>query len=138
MHGRVYGKLLRYTKTIIFLVKCLKVVAKCCLNGILFHGTFYCCLKYSKPIIKIIAQKVWLNLVLDVDFMTLKKIKLDFLFIFIEFITNLKATLQNLVEKHQFYVILSYFKQLLDNYMFKTPTCTLLAPSSRICIFFPT
>ena len=49
---------------------------------------------------------------------------------------NLKAILQNLVEKHQFYVILLYFKQLLDNYMFKTPTSTLLAPFSKISIFF--
>ena len=49
---------------------------------------------------------------------------------------NLKAILHNLVEKHQFYVILLYFKQLLDNYMFKTPTSTLLAPFSKISIFF--
>ena len=31
-HGQVYGKVLQYTKTIIFLVKSLEVVAKCCLG----------------------------------------------------------------------------------------------------------
>ena len=30
------GKILRYTKTIIFLVKCLKVIAMCCLNWFFF------------------------------------------------------------------------------------------------------
>ena len=35
-HGQVYKKMLRYTKTIICLVKHLKVVAKCCLNWTLF------------------------------------------------------------------------------------------------------
>ena len=40
-------KMLWYTKTIIFLVKRLKVVAKCCLNWIFFHGALYCCVRYS-------------------------------------------------------------------------------------------
>jgi hypothetical protein len=32
---------------IIVLVKRLKVVAKCCLNWIFFHGALYCCVRYS-------------------------------------------------------------------------------------------
>ena len=30
-----------------FLVKCLKVIAKSCLNWIIFHGSLYCCVRYS-------------------------------------------------------------------------------------------
>jgi hypothetical protein len=46
-HGQVYGKVLQYTKTIMFLVKRLKVVAKCYLNWIFFHATLSFCVKYS-------------------------------------------------------------------------------------------
>ena len=38
-------QILRYIKTIKFLFKHLKVVPKCCLK--FFHGTFYCCVRYS-------------------------------------------------------------------------------------------
>ena len=40
-------KVLRYTKTIIFLVKGLKVVVKRCLNWISFHDYIRCCVEYS-------------------------------------------------------------------------------------------
>ena len=40
-------KVLCYTKTIIFLVKGLKVVAKSYLNWIFFYDDLYCCVKYS-------------------------------------------------------------------------------------------
>ena len=39
-------KVVRYNKTIIFLVKGHKVVRKRCLNGISFHGDFCCCVEY--------------------------------------------------------------------------------------------
>ena len=38
--------------------------------------------------------------------------------------------------KHQFYLILSYLKPVLNKYVFNIPTCTLLAPSSKICRIF--
>jgi hypothetical protein len=60
----------------------------------------------------------WLNLVLDVDFITLTILKLEFSFIFIEFIVYLRASSQNFVENHHFNVILLYFKQILDNHLF--------------------
>ena len=36
-----------YTKTIMVLVKLLKVATNCCLNWDFFYGTLYCCVKYS-------------------------------------------------------------------------------------------
>ena len=69
----------------------------------------------------------WLSLVLDVDFMTLTILKLEF-FIFLEFIIYLRASPQNFVKNHQFNVILSYFKQILDSHLFNITylhaTCT--------------
>jgi hypothetical protein len=44
--------------------------------------------------LKVILKREWLNLVLDVHFMTLNILKLDFVFIFFEFIINLRAPLQ--------------------------------------------
>ena len=67
-------------------------------------------------------------MVLDVDFITLTILKLEFSFIFLEFIIYLRASSQNFVENHQFNVILSYFKQILDNHLFNITylhtTCT--------------
>ena len=41
-------EMFRYAKTIIFFIKRLKVVIKCCLNwNFVFHGDLYCCVKYS-------------------------------------------------------------------------------------------
>ena len=59
----------------------------------------------------------WLSLVLGVDFMTLTILKLEF-FIFLEIIIYSKASSQNFLENHQSNVILSYFKQNLNNNLF--------------------
>ena len=40
-------KVLQYTKTITFLAKGLKVVAKCYLNWNSFHDDLCCCVEYS-------------------------------------------------------------------------------------------
>ena len=40
-------KMLRYTKTITFLVKGLKAIAKRCLNWICIHDDLCCCVEYS-------------------------------------------------------------------------------------------
>ena len=46
-HGQVHKKKLRYIKTLIFFwIKCLKVVAKCCLNLISFYLPLYCCARH--------------------------------------------------------------------------------------------
>ena len=70
------------------------------------------------------------------DFMTLNIMKLDIFFIFLAFIINMRRSLQKFLWTNQFDVILSCFKQTLNNHMFNIFTCTLLAPSSKICRFF--
>ena len=45
-------KVLRYIKTIIFLVKRLKVIAKCCLYWIFFHLIRYSNIEYQDKIFK--------------------------------------------------------------------------------------
>ena len=40
------GKVLLYTKIIIFWSKRLKIIVKCSLNWIFFHGVFYGCARY--------------------------------------------------------------------------------------------
>ena len=116
--------MLWYTKTIIFLVKGLKVVAKRCLNWIFFHDDLYCCVKYSnveyqveifKLIIKSDAQKQMVEFSFGRRFHDLNYFEVGIFFIFLEFIIYLRASSQNFVENHQFNVILSYFKQNLDN-----------------------
>ena len=71
----------------------------------------------------------WLSLVLDVYFMTLIILNLEFSFIFLEFIIFLRASSQNFVENHHIDIILSYFKQILDNHLFNITylhtTCTI-------------
>ena len=64
----------------------------------------------------------WLSLVLDIDFMTLTILNLEFSFIFLEFIISLRASSQNFVENHQFNIIILYFKQILDNHLFNMIT----------------
>ena len=54
----------------------------------------------------------WLSLILNVDFMTLTILKLEFFSIFLEFIMYLRASSQNFVENNNFYIILSYLKQI--------------------------
>ena len=70
----------------------------------------------------------WLSLGLEIDFMTLPILKLEFSFILCEFIIYLRASSHNFVENHRFDVILSYFKQILDNNLFNSDylhtTCT--------------
>ena len=56
-HSQVYGKVLWYTKTIIVLVKRLKVVAKCCLNWIFFVAPFVVVLGTQTRNIKMIVLK---------------------------------------------------------------------------------
>ena len=58
----------------------------------------------------------WLNMDLDVNFMTLNNLKYYF-FMFHEFIINLRASLQEFV-KNQFNVVLSYSKQNLGSCLF--------------------
>ena len=78
--------------------------------------------------LKVLLKSKWLSLVLDVDFMTLTNLELEFSFIFLEFIIYLRATSQNFVENHQFNIILMYFKQILDSHLFNITylhtTCT--------------
>jgi hypothetical protein len=50
-------------------------------------------------------------MVLDIDFMTLTILKLEFSFIFLEFGIYLRASSQNLAENHYVNIILSYFKK---------------------------
>ena len=64
-------------------------------------------------------KSTWLNLVLNMDLMTLHVLKLEFfLFLFLEFIVYLRSPSQNFVENLHFDVILSYFRQILVNYLF--------------------
>lgn len=77
-------KVLPNTKTIIVLINSLKVVVKCCLIWICFHDGLYCCVQYLNVIkilkltMKTILKNKWLNLVLDVNFMTFNALKLNF------------------------------------------------------------
>jgi hypothetical protein len=41
------AKILWCSTTKIVLVKLVKVLTKCCLNWVLFHGALYCCVRYS-------------------------------------------------------------------------------------------
>ena len=121
--------MLRYTKTIIFLVNGLKVVAKCCLNWISSHDGLFCRVEYSNienqvEIFKTYHEKVmikskWLSLVLDVDFLTLIILKLEFSFIFLEFVIYLRASSQNLWKPlifSNFFVLQTNFRQTLVQY----------------------
>ena len=83
--------MLWYTKTIVFWVKSLNIVAECCLNWIFFNGALYCCVRYkyqisnmkmrsSKIIIKNIAQKVMAKSSLGHRFHDLRYFEVGFLF----------------------------------------------------------
>ena len=77
-------------------------------------------------IIKSDPQKVMGNFGFGCRFHDLKIFEVDFLFIIIlEFIINLRTTLQSFVEKHYFYFFLSYLKKILDNYVFNKPVSTI-------------
>ena len=73
-------------------------------------------MRSSKFIIKSIAQKAMAKFGFRCRFHDLKYFEVGFFFIFVEFITNLRAPLQILNRKNKCDVILSYFKQGLDNY----------------------
>ena len=132
----IHEKVLRYTKTNNFLVKHLKVVAKCCLNWVfVFLGALNCCLRYSNieywdEIFKIISSKEMTKSGFGHRFHDLKYFKVGFIFILLEFLISLRATLQKFVGKHQFDVLLSCLEPILNNYVFNTCTWTLLALSS--------
>ena len=64
-------KVLRYAKIVNFLAKGLKAIAKCCL--------------------KVMLKSKGFSLVLDIDFVTLIILKLEFSFIFLEFIIYLSS-----------------------------------------------
>jgi hypothetical protein len=70
-------------------------------------------------------------------FYELEYVEARIFFIFLEFIINLRAPLQNILEKHLFNVILTCFKKLLDYHLFDNIfNCTSFAPSSKICRLF--
>ena len=99
-------------------------------------------MQFSKLMIKSIPQKVMVNFGFRRRFHDLKFYEVGFFFFFfffffiiLEFVINLRASLQSFVGKHQFNVILSCFKQLLENYVVNISTCTLLALSSTYVNF---
>ena len=128
-------KALRYTKTIIF-VRSLKVVAKRCLNWISFHDDLCCCVEYSNVetqveifnilIVKRDAQKQMVESHFGCRFHDLNYFEVG-IFFHIPWIL-LEGIITKLCENHQFHVILSYFKQILDNHLFNITylhtTCT--------------
>ena len=69
-------------------------------------------------------------------FHDLKYFEVGFFSIFLEFIINLRENSQRFFERNQFNIILSWLKQILDDYVFNLFTCTLLALSSKICRLF--
>ena len=77
--------------------------------------------------LKVMFKSKWVSLQLDMNFMILTILKLEFSFIFLGFITYLRASSQNFVENHQFNV---YFKQNLGNHMsnitYLHTTCTVI------------
>ena len=60
--------------------------------------------------------------------MTLNILELEFFLIILKSVIHFKASSQNFVENHQFNIISSYFKQILDNHLFNITylhtTCT--------------
>ena len=78
-----------YTKTMIVLVKHLKIIAKCCLKCMFFLGALYCCVRYSsikyqdeilQLIIKSIIQKVIAKSSFKRRFHDLKYFEVGYLF----------------------------------------------------------
>ena len=66
----------------------------------------------SKLIIKSIAQKVMAKFGFGRKFHDLKYLEFGIFFLILEFIINLRETIQIFVKKNQFDVILSCFKQI--------------------------
>ena len=65
----------------------------------------------SKHIIKITAQKVMAKFIFGHRFHDLNYFEVVVFLVFFEFITNLREHYQKHVNKHQFNVVLSCFKQ---------------------------
>ena len=89
-------------------------------------------MRSSNAIIKNIAQKVIDKAIFGHTFHDLKYLEVGF-FILVAFIVHLRAIVffKNCT-KNQFNVILSYLKQVLDNYVLNVPTCILFVLSSKI------
>ena len=75
-------------------------------------------------------------MVLDIDFMTSNILKLEFFFHIPWIHYKVEGIVPYICRKKSNLCILSYFKQILDNYEFNICTYTLLAPSSKICRLF--
>ena len=116
-----------YTKTIIFLVKGLKVVAKSYLNWNFFMMTSIVVLNTQMQNIKLRssilsiksdAQKQMVESDFGCRFHDPNYFEVINFFLFLEFIIYLRASPHNFVKNHQFNVILTYFKQILDSHLF--------------------
>ena len=82
-------------------------------------------MRSSKLIIKDNAQNQMAKFGFGRNFHDLNYFELDsFFFIFVEFIIQSRSSSNNFVEIHQFNPILSYFKQVIGNYLFNMTTCT--------------
>ena len=121
-------KVLRYTKTIFFLVKGLKVVGKRCLNLISFHDDLCCCVEYSNVgnqveilntvlIIKTSAQKQMVEFGFGHRFHDHNYFELEMFFYIPWIYYLLEGIIWNFAENHQLNVILSHLKQIPDNHL---------------------
>ena len=71
----------------------------------------------KKLLLKVMLKSTWLNLVLNVNFMNLNILKLEF-FHFLEFIIYLRLSSQNFVENHQFkWNLLYFFLKIVDYHL---------------------
>ena len=68
--------------------------------------------------IKSDAQKQMIKFGFGRRFHDINYFEVMIFYIFLEFIISLKASSQNFVENHQFYGILSCFKQILERHLF--------------------
>ena len=75
-------------------------------------------------------------MVLDVNFMTLTILKLNFSFIFLEFIVYLRASSKKIVKTPKNNVILLNLKKIQTITCSISLTCILVVLSSKICRFF--
>ena len=75
-------KMLWYLKTIVFLFKCLKVVVNCYVK---YSNVTYQDEIFINLLLNVMLKSKWLDMVLDVNFMTLTIWNLIFFFIFLEF-----------------------------------------------------
>ena len=93
-------------------------------------------MRSPKFIIKNTTQRTMVKFVFGHRFHDLKYFEIRFFLTFLIFIINLRAPLHKFVEMIQFDEFFTYYKQILDSYVFDKYTCTLLAPSSKICSFY--